>query len=68
MLKKVEGIIVSSINYGETSKIINILTKDLEAATLLKEEMQYLDLKEEISRLLTEKETYKSDNRHSSLR
>ena len=26
MLKKVEGIIVSSINYGETSKIINILT------------------------------------------
>lgn len=40
---------------------INILTKDLEAATLLKEEMQYLDLKEEISRLLTEKETYKSD-------
>ena len=28
MLKKVEGIIVSSINYGETSKIINILTKD----------------------------------------
>ena len=28
MLKKVEGIIVSSINYGETSKIINMLTKD----------------------------------------
>lgn len=28
MLKKVEGIIVNSVNYGESSKIINILTKD----------------------------------------
>ena len=28
MLKQVEGIIVSSVNYGETSKIINILTKE----------------------------------------
>ena len=28
MLKKVEGIIISETNYGETSKIINILTKD----------------------------------------
>ena len=28
MLKQVEGIIASSVNYGETSKIVNILTKD----------------------------------------
>lgn len=28
MLKKVEGIIISETNFGETSKIINILTKD----------------------------------------
>lgn len=28
MLKKVEGIIASSVNYGETSKIVNILTKE----------------------------------------
>ena len=28
MLKQVEGIIASSVNYGETSKIVNILTKE----------------------------------------
>ena len=28
MLKKVEGIIINETNYGETSKIINILTED----------------------------------------
>ena len=28
MLKKIEGIIISETNYGETSKIINIFTKD----------------------------------------
>lgn len=28
MLKKVEGIIISETNFGETSKIINVLTKD----------------------------------------
>lgn len=28
MLKEVKGIIVSETNYGETSKIVNILTKD----------------------------------------
>lgn len=28
MLKKIEGIIVNSVNYGESSKIINILTKE----------------------------------------
>lgn len=28
MLKTVEGIIISETNYGETSKIVNILTKD----------------------------------------
>lgn len=28
MLKEVEGIIISETNYGETSKIVNILTKD----------------------------------------
>ena len=28
MLKKIEGIIISETNYGETSKIINISTKD----------------------------------------
>ncbi|MDD2409202.1 MAG: DNA repair protein RecO [Bacilli bacterium] len=28
MLKEIEGIIISEINYGETSKIINILTKN----------------------------------------
>ncbi len=28
MLKEVEGIIISETNYGETSKIINVLTKD----------------------------------------
>lgn len=40
---------------------VDSLTKDLKATTFLKEEMQYLDLKEEISKLLTSKETYKSD-------
>lgn len=29
MLRKVEGIVISEINYRETSKIINIFTKDL---------------------------------------
>ena len=29
MIDKVEGIIVSELDYGETSKIINVLTKDL---------------------------------------
>lgn len=28
MLKQVEGIIASNVNYGETSKIVNILTKE----------------------------------------
>ena len=28
MLKQVEGIIASSVNYGETSKIVNIITKE----------------------------------------
>lgn len=28
MLKKVEGIIINQTNYGETSKIVNILTRD----------------------------------------
>ena len=28
MLKEVEGIIVTETNYGETSKIVNIITKD----------------------------------------
>ena len=28
MIKKVEGIVVSEIDYKESSKIINILTKD----------------------------------------
>ncbi len=28
MLKQIEGIIASSVNYGETSKIVNILTKE----------------------------------------
>lgn len=28
MLKATEGIIISEVNYGEKSKIINVLTKD----------------------------------------
>lgn len=28
MLKAAEGIIISEVNYGEKSKIINVLTKD----------------------------------------
>ena len=28
MIKSVDGIVVSETNYGETSKIINILTKE----------------------------------------
>ena len=28
MLKQVEGIIASNVNYGETSKIVNILTNE----------------------------------------
>ena len=29
MIEKIEGIVVSELEYGETSKIINVLTKEL---------------------------------------
>ena len=44
---------------------IDSLSKELKSATFSKEEMQYLDLKEEISKLLTSKEIYQNDLNNS---